>query len=159
MASQQQIDATDRELLAMLQQDARLPYLEIGRRLGLSGASIHQRVNRLRGLGVIRGSSVRLDRRRLGLDVMVVLGLHLRSAGDVDEVLAGLREFPEVIEAYYTTGNYSLMLKVVAPSIEAFHHFLRERLQSIDAIRATESFVCLDQPIDREVDVSRLPAG
>lgn len=157
MSRDLQIDETDRRILQFLQQDARMAFLEIGRQLGVSGATVHQRVARLRQTGVLEGSGARLNRRKLGLDVMVMLGLHLRSAGDVTDVLERLRQFPEVIEAHYTTGNYSLMLKVVSPSIEAFHSFLRQRLQSIEAIRATESFVCLDQPIGRDISLSTLP--
>ena len=148
-----QIDSVDRKILHYLLQDARTPYLEIARKLIVSGGTIHQRIQKMTQMGLIQGHRVVLDRRILGMDVLAMVGIHLTSAKGNQRVVEQLRQFPEVIEAYYTTGNYALMIKVCAPSIKAFHQFLSGKLQAIDDIQSTESFICLDWPIDREVAV------
>lgn len=147
------IDNLDRAILRALQADAKQPYLEIARQLEVSGGTVHQRVNRLRELGIITGSKISVDRRKLGLDVTVLIGLHLTSAKAMNKVLAQLKKFPEVLEAYYTTGNYSLILKVCVASIEDYHQFLIKKLQAIDEVQSTESFICMDQPLERDIAI------
>ncbi len=146
-----QIDSLDRAILRALQADAKRPYLDIARELEVSGGTIHQRINRLRDEGIIEGTQLKLNRHKLGLDVLVLIGVHLTSAKVVADVVKRLKKFPEVLEVYYTTGNYSLILKVVVPSIDGYHQFLVKKLQAIDEVRATESFICMDQPIERDV--------
>lgn len=146
-----QIDSLDRAILRALQVDAKRPYLDIARELEVSGGTIHQRINRLRENGVIEGTQLKLNRHKLGLDVLVLIGVHLTSAKVVSDVVKRLKKFPEVLDVFYTTGNYSLILKVVVPSIDGYHQFLVKKLQAIDEVRATESFICMDQPIERDV--------
>ena len=66
--------------------------------------------------------------------------------------MAKLKEFPEVLEAHYTTGSYALLLKICTKSISDFHRFLTEKLQSIDEVQATESFISMDQPINKDIN-------
>lgn len=146
-----QIDSLDRAILRALQADAKRPFLDIARELAVSGGTIHLRVNRLREQGVITGTELKLDRHKLDLDVLVLIGVHLSSAKAVTKVVERLRKFPEVLEVFYTTGNYSLILKVVVPSIDGYHQFLVKKLQALDDVRATESFICMDQPIERAI--------
>lgn len=151
--SDYQIDNLDRAILRALQADAKRPYLDLARELEVSGGTVHQRVNRLRELGIITGTRVTLDKRKLGLDVTVLIGLHLTSAKAVGKVTERLKKFPEVLEVYYTTGNYSLILKVCVPSIEGYHQFLIKKLQAIDEVQSTESFICMDQPLERDIAI------
>lgn len=148
-----QIDTLDREILRTLQADAKTPYLDIARQLDVSGGTIHQRVNRLREAGIITGSKITVDPRKLGHGVTVLLGLHLTSAKALNKVLEKLNSFPEVLEAYYTTGSFSLILKIAVESIEHYHQFLVKKLQAIDEVRSTESFICMDQPIHRDIEI------
>ena len=153
MADKYEFDKLDREILTILLNDARTPFIEIARKLIVSGGTIHQRVDRLKNLGVIEGSSLRLNLANLGYDVTVFLGIHLQSTKESPKVITELESFKEVVEAYYTTGNYALLVKVHTKSINDFHHFLTNKLQSIDAIQATESFISLNQPINRSVNL------
>lgn len=148
-----QIDSLDRAILRALQQDAKRPYLDIARELDVSGGTVHMRINRLREAGVIEGTQLKLNRRKLGLDVLVLIGVHLTSAKAVTKVLERLKKFPEVLDVFYTTGNYSLILKVVVPSIDGYHQFLIKKLQSIDEVQSTESFICMDQPLERDISI------
>jgi Lrp/AsnC family transcriptional regulator, regulator for asnA, asnC and gidA len=148
-----QIDSVDRKILSILQEDARTPYLEIARKLIVSGGTIHQRMERLKRLGIVTGSKIELDYSKLGYDVTVLLGLHLKSAKDQSKVVAKLRSFNEVTEAYYTTGSFALFIKVQTKNIKGYHNFLVEKLQTMTELQSTESFICLDKLIHRDINM------
>ena len=151
MEDNYQIDSVDKQILGYLLQDARMPYLEIARKLIVSGGTIHQRIEKMKEAGVIDGSQVKLNLKRLGYDVTVFLGVHLKSTKDLPLVIEKLKTFPEVTEAYFTTGNYALLVKVNTKNISDFHGFLTGKLQSLESVQSTESFISLDQPIKKEI--------
>lgn len=151
MAEKYQIDSVDRQILNFLLEDARMPYLEIARKLIVSGGTIHQRIERMKNAGIIKGSSLNLSYKNLGYDVTVFLGIHLTSSKELNSVIQQLSQLPEVVEAHYTTGNYALLLKILTRNISDFHHFLSHKIQEIEAVRATESFISLDQPIQKGI--------
>ncbi|MGK0366880.1 MAG: Lrp/AsnC family transcriptional regulator for asnA, asnC and gidA [Thermoproteota archaeon] len=153
MISNYEIDSVDKKILACLQEDARVPYLEIARKLIVSGGTIHQRIDRLKKLGILKGSTIELDYSKLGYDVSVILGIHLKSAKDQTKVIERLAQMREVTEINYTTGNFALMIKVVTKTINEFHHFLVEKLQDMTEIQSTESFICLDQPYKKLIQI------
>ena len=153
MAEKYEIDNLDRKILRLLQKDARMPYLEIARKLIVSGGTIHQRMNKMIEHGIVKNTVLQLDHAKLGLDVTVLLGIHLKSAKKIAPVLKKLESFPEVIEAHYTTGNFALLIKLCVPSIKDYHVFLTEKIQGIDEVSSTESFICLDSPIKREISI------
>lgn len=153
MSVEYEIDRLDRQILSFLQKDARTPYTEIARQLIVSGGTIHQRVDKMKAAGVITGTKISLDHEKLGLGVSVLVGVHLRSSKAMKSVLVKLRALDEVVDAYYTSGTYALIVKVVTKNIKDYHRFLVEKLQDIDDIRFTESFICLDQPISRDVSL------
>lgn len=149
MSEKYQIDNVDKQILNILINDARVPYLEIARKLVVSGGTIHQRVEKMKNAGIIEGSQLKLNLKGLGFDVTVFIGVHLKSSQELHKVIEKLREMPEVLEAHYTTGNYSLFLKVSTRSTSDFHQFLIEKLQPLEQVQATESFISLDQPIKK----------
>jgi Lrp/AsnC family transcriptional regulator for asnA, asnC and gidA len=153
MGQNYEIDGLDRQILEILQQDARTPFVEIARKLIVSGGTIHQRVDRMKELGIIRGSKVQVDFQKLGFDVTVFLGIHLSNTRELSQVIDELKNFKEVIEVHYTTGNYALLIKVQTKTIQDFHHFLANKLQTVDSIQSTESFISLDRPLMREVSL------
>lgn len=107
----------------------------------------------MKKFGIIEGSRVRINLKKLGYDVTVFLGIHLKSTKALTSVIETLQNFPEVVEAYYTTGNYALLVKIHTKNISDFHHFLANKLQSIEAIQATESFISLNQPINKDISL------
>jgi Lrp/AsnC family transcriptional regulator for asnA, asnC and gidA len=154
MQENYEIDTIDRQILTHLLQDARTPYLEIARKLIVSGGTIHQRVEKLKKMGIIDGSGIKLNLKNLGYDVTVFLGIHLKSSKDLQSVIGKLNKMPEVVEAYYTTGNYALLVKAHTKNITDFHNFLANKLQTIDSIQSTESFISLDQPINKNIELA-----
>lgn len=156
MLENYQIDDLDLQILSQLINEARTPYLEIARKLIVSGGTIHQRIDKLKKMGIIQGSRLQLDLKKLGYDVTVFIGIHLSNAKDLSQVVKKLEKMNEVVEAHYTTGNYALLIKLHTKSIQDFHLFLTQKLQTIESIQSTESFISLDQPINRELDLQRL---
>lgn len=151
MTEKYEIDSLDKKILFALTKDARASFLELARKLKVSGGTIHQRVDKMQAAGVLRGFQAVIDPEAIGLTVSAMVGVHLKNARDCKHVLAKLEEFSEVLEAHYTTGSYALILKVAAPSVPELHSFLMNRLQCILEIQSTETFLCLSTPIDRGV--------
>lgn len=151
MVAEYEIDSLDKRIISELQSDARRPFLDMARKCLVSGGTIHQRVEKLRENGIIEGSSISVNHKKLGYGVEVLLGIHLVNAKVVSKVVKKLEKFPEVVQALYTTGNYALFIKVITRDIDSYHNFLVKKLQAIEEIRSTESFICLETPIDREL--------
>lgn len=146
-----EIDKLDQQILRLLIQDARTPYAEMGKKFGVSAATIHVRVEKMRQAGIIEATKIVVDERKLGYDVCCFIGIILKSAKDYDKVIAKLQEFDEVVEAYYTTGNYSIFIKVMTHTIEELHSVLAGKIQSIDEIQSTETLISLQNPILRDI--------
>jgi Lrp/AsnC family transcriptional regulator for asnA, asnC and gidA len=147
------LDSLDRSILRKLQSDARTSYMEIARELGVAGGTIHARLARLREEGLIAGSKIELDYTRLGYTVLSFIGLKLVRAHDCGSLMEKLGTLPEVLEVHYTTGAYSLFIKVIVRSMKDLHALLFDRLQSFDEIQSTETFVILDTSIDRDLQL------
>lgn len=148
-----EIDNTDLNILKLLQADARIAFTEIANQLGVSGGTIHQRIDKLKAAGIIDKSQFIINHEQLGYGLSVLIGIHLKDSKSIESVVAMLESFPEVTEAYFTTGNYGLIIKVVLEDINGYHDFLVNKIQKIEAIRATESFICLKKLIDRDLAI------
>ncbi len=153
MEQNYQIDDLDRKILRELYKDARVSFVDIAKKLSVSGGTIHQRVNKLKINGVLIGFGPTLNEQKFGLLVSSIIGINLKNAKDCQKVIESLEKFPEVTEAFYTTGSYALIIKIVTRDILSFRDFLMEKLQSIAEIQSTESFICLDQPIRRNIKI------
>lgn len=154
MDENHQIDILDRKILDLLQLDGRMAYTEIAKRLTISHGTVHQRMARLEEIGIIKGTSIIIDYQKIGYDVTTLLGIHLKSAKDQAKVIDRLKAMKEVVEVYYTTGAFALIIKVHNRNIKDFHHFLSDKLQGIPEIQSTESFVCLDHPLSRTLKIT-----
>ncbi|VTU08912.1 DNA-binding transcriptional regulator AsnC [Actinobacillus indolicus] len=146
-----QIDQLDQQILRVLTQDARVPYAEMAKNFGVSPGTIHVRVEKMRQAGIIEGTKVRINPRRLGYDVCCFIGIILKSAKDYEKVIAKLQEFDEVVEAYYTTGDYSIFIKVMTHTIQELHYVLASKIQGIDEIQSTETLISMQNPILRDI--------
>jgi len=146
-----EIDNLDRSILKALIAHARTPYAELAKQLDVSPATIHVRVEKLKKAGVIKGMHLELDAQKLGFDVCCFIGIILKRAGDYPIAIAKLERLEEVIEAYYTTGQYSILIKIMTPSIHDLQHVLINRIQAIDEVQSTETLISLQQPIQRSV--------
>lgn len=146
-----QIDSLDRKILSILIKDARIPFLEVARECGVSGAAIHQRVQRLIRLGIISGSQFNLEPKKLGYHTCAYIGIFLDNAGLFNEVSANLVKIPEIVQCHYTTGQYAMFIKIYAKDNEHLRRVLADKIQAIKGISRTETFISLDVLMDRQL--------
>jgi Lrp/AsnC family transcriptional regulator for asnA, asnC and gidA len=148
-----EIDGIDKEILRYLMEDARKPILQIASKIGISGAAIHQRLRKLEQAGVISGSRFIVDAKVLGYSTMAFVGIYLEKASSNSEAVKDLRKIPEVLECHYTTGNWSILIKIICRDNEHLMQLLNNKIQPIQGVSRTETFISLDQQIDRQIQV------
>lgn len=151
-----QLDELDRKILRQLLQDARTPFLEIARECNVSGATVHLRMQKLEKIGVIQGSRLIVDYRKLGLGLCAFVGLYLEKGNHFDAILAQLKLLPEVVECHYATGNYAIFLKIYCLNPEHLRDLLIDKIQKIEHISRTETFISLEQSINRVPDLDMM---
>ena len=147
------IDGIDKKILRALMADARTPILEIARNVGISGAAIHQRLRKLEKSKLISGSKFVINPRILGYTTMAFVGIYLDKAVSNPEAVKQLSKIPEVLECHYTTGHWSVFIKILAKDNEHLMHVLNTDIQSINGVSRTETFVSLQQQIDRQIKI------
>jgi len=147
------IDGIDKIILRELMQDARTPILKIARQVGVSGAAIHQRLRKLENSELISGSKFVINTKILGYTTMAFIGIFLDKAVSNPQAVKQLKKIPEVIECHYTTGNWSILIKVLCKDNEHLMHLLNKEIQSIKGVSRTETFISLEQQIDRQIKI------
>ncbi len=147
------IDGIDKKILRALMADARTPILEIARNVGISGAAIHQRLKKLEKSGLLAGSKFIINPKILGYTTMAFIGVFLDKAVSNPEAVKQLKKIPEVLECHYTTGNWSVFIKVLCKDNEHLMQVLNKDIQSITGVSRTETFISLDQQIDRQIKI------
>ena len=148
-----QIDGIDKKILRFLMEDARTPVLEIARSIGISGAAIHQRLRKLEKSGLLAGSKFVLNPKALGYTTTAYIGIYLDKAMSNPFAVRELKKFREVLECHYTTGNWSILNKVLCRDNEHLMHVLNKKIQQIEGVSRTETFISLDQQIDRQIQI------
>ncbi|HBU79236.1 MAG TPA: transcriptional regulator [Muricauda sp.] len=147
------IDGIDKKILRYLMEDARKPILEIARNIGISGAAIHQRLRKLESSGLISGSKFVINPKVLGYSTMAYIGIYLDKAMTNPKAVKQLKDIPEVLECHYTTGNWSILIKVLCQDNEHLMQVLNKKIQQIEGVSRTETFISLDQQIDRQIQI------
>lgn len=148
-----EIDGIDKEILRDLMQDARKPILQIANKVGISGAAIHQRLKKMEQAGVVSGSKYVVDVKVLGYSTMAFVGVYLDKAMSNPEAVKELKKIPEVLECHYTTGNWSILIKIICKDNEHLMQLLNKKIQAIEGVSRTETFISLDQQIDRQIQL------
>lgn len=152
MVENYQIDNLDRDILNELLRNARIPYAEIAKKFAVSPSTIHVRVEKMKQAGIIVGTRVDINMKQLGFDVCCFICIILKRAKDYHTALKKLDEVDEVVEVYYTTGQYSIFIKVMCRSIDALQDVLINKIQTIDEIQSTETLISLQNPIMRTIN-------
>tara|TARA_R110002073_G_scaffold157738_2_gene313131 strand:- start:139 stop:609 length:471 start_codon:yes stop_codon:yes gene_type:complete len=147
------IDGIDKKILSALMNDARTPVLEIARQVGISGAAIHQRLRKLEKSGLLAGSKFIINPKVLGYTTMAFVGIYLDKAMNNPDAVKQLQKIPEVLECHYTTGNWSILIKILCKDNEHLMHVLNKEIQTIQGVSRTETFISLQQQIDRQIKI------
>ena len=146
-----EIDDIDRKILCFLVNDARMPFLEIARECGVSGAAIHQRVNKLQSNGVITGSRLLVKPSALGLNVCAFVSITLSESTRYPDVIAALKKIPEIVECHFVTGRYTILAKVYCFDNDHLMEVILNTIQKIPYIQSSNTMISLDEPIERQV--------
>jgi Lrp/AsnC family transcriptional regulator for asnA, asnC and gidA len=146
-----QIDSLDKKILSILTKNARIPFLEVARACNISGAAVHQRVQRLIKLGIITGSQFNVDPKMLGFKTCAFVGIFLDNAALFNSVSEKLIKIPEITQCHYITGQWAMFVEVYSRDNEHLRIILADKIQSITGVSRTETFISLDVLIDRQM--------
>lgn len=153
--SNNSLDTLDRKILTMLADNARKPFLEIARECNVSGAAVHQRIQKLTSQGVIKGFESSINPASIGYDTCAYIGFFLNDPTRFDEVAAALRNISEVVEVHYTTGKYDLLAKIYARNNRHLLQLIHDKLTSLNAGR-TETLISFKQEFCRQVPIDNI---
>lgn len=154
------LDEIDRKILSFLITNARMPFLEIARECGISGAAVHQRVHKMESNGIITGSRMTVKPGSLGLGICAFISLSLTEDNKYQEVVQALKHVPEIVECHFVTGHASLLLKVYCYDNNHLMETLMNTIQRIPYVQSTDTMISLDEAFSREVWVqNRKTAG
>jgi Lrp/AsnC family transcriptional regulator for asnA, asnC and gidA len=149
-----QIDDKDLKILRILQKNSRTPFLEIARKVGLSGATVHERVRNLTDLGIIEGFTAKIDYKRLGYGVTAIVNVTLEHPSlNLEQLKEGLLSIPEITEAHNLTGDTDLLLTIKTKSIDDLRDLLTKKVQNLEGVRRMSTSIVLDSPVKRQAVV------
>ena len=148
-----QLDALDEQILKLIAGNARIPFLEVARACNVSGAAIHQRIQKLTNLGILKGSEYVIDPEKIGYETCAYIGIYLKDPESFDSVTKALEAIPEVVECHFTTGPYTMLIKLYARDNEHLMELLNTRIQEISGVTATETLISLRQSVKREIPI------
>jgi Lrp/AsnC family transcriptional regulator, regulator for asnA, asnC and gidA len=146
-----ELDGIDKIILNALMDDAKTPVTKIAKEVGVSSTAIHQRIKKLETSNLIDSTKTYINPKKLGYNTMSFIGIFLDKSSNYKAVISALEKIPEVIESYYTTGNYSIFIKVFCKNNEHLMQILNHKIQEIEGIVRTETFISLDQSINRQI--------
>ena len=153
--ARQLLDKLDKRILKMISEDARVPFLEVARDCGVSGAAIHQRIQKLNSMGVLKGSQFIIDPEKIGYETCAYIGLNLKDPEKFDAVVDKLKEIPEVVECHYTTGNYDMFIKLYALNNHHLLDIIHDKLQPL-GLASSQTLISFHSAIDRQLPFDKL---
>lgn len=149
---QYKLDELDKKILSLVLKDARTPFLEVARAAGVSGAAIHQRIQKLTSLGILKSSQYNVDAEKIGYETCAFIGLYLKDPERFDEVVAALRDIPEVVECHYTTGAFDMFIKVYTFNNHHLLSVIHDKLQPLGLSRS-ETIISFHEAFSRPVSI------
>ena len=153
MAAELNIDKLDLKIIQQLMHDANISYAEMGKKLFVSAGTIHVRIKKMQDAGIIGGMKFQVDLKKMGYDVIAFIGIYLEKSSLYDTVAKDLKKIPEIVRMNYTTGNYSIFAEIVCKDIAQLRAVLHDELQKIKGIERTETFISLEETLNRSVSV------
>ena len=154
MGTKFNLDKLDLQILEAMMHDAEISYAELGKKLFVSGGTIHVRIKKLEEFKIVKGKSLNVDLRQLGYDITAFIGVYLEKSSMYDAVAEELKKIPQIVRLNYTTGNYSMFIEVVCKDINQLRHVLHDELQKIKGIERTETLISLEEGFIRNVPVA-----
>ena len=153
MAGKLTLDKLDLQIIHHMMEDAETSYADLGKKLFVSGGTIHVRIKKLQEAGIVKGTKLNVDLKQLGHDVIAFIGIYLEKSSLYDSVEKELQKISEIVRLNYTTGNYSMFAEVVCKDINQLRFVLHDQLQKIKGIERTETFISLEESFNRNAKV------
>jgi len=150
----EKIDKLDKKILSILALNARMPFKDVAAECGVSRAAIHQRVQRLIEMNVITGSGFDVNPKSLGYSTCTYVGISLERGSMYKDVVRELKLIPEIVECHFTTGSYTMLIKLYARDNEQLMDLLNNKLQTIPGVVSTETLISLEQSLKREIPIT-----
>lgn len=147
-----QLDALDEQILRMIAENARIPFLEVARACNVSGAAIHQRIQKLTNLGILKGSEYVIDPQKIGYETCAYIGINLKDPESFQKVMKALKGIPEVVECHFTTGKYDMFIKIYAKNNRHLLSIIHDKLQPLGLAR-TETLISFNEAIKRQMPI------
>jgi len=154
----QKIDQLDQQILRLVSEDARIPFLEVARDCNVSGAAIHQRIQKLKSLGILKGSQFVIDPEKIGYETCAYIGLNLKNPENFDAVVEELKKIPEVVECHYTTGNFDMFIKLYARNNHHLLDIIHDKLQPL-GLSSSETLISFNSAFERVLPIKDIPFG
>ncbi|MCO6479218.1 MAG: Lrp/AsnC ligand binding domain-containing protein [Phaeodactylibacter sp.] len=153
MSKGTEIDKLDRQILSILMRNSKKAYTDIAKQLYVSGGTIHVRMKKLEEAGVVKGYNLMVDYNKLGYDICAFLGIYLDKSSLYDDVALELEKIPEIVAAHYTTGGYNIFAQIICRDTDHLREVLHDKIQKISGIQRTETFISLQESIDRPINI------
>lgn len=153
MAAKLNLDKLDYQIIHEMINDAGISYADLGKKLFVSGGTIHVRIKKLEEQGVVKGTKLKVDLKTLGYDVIAFVGIYLEKSSLYDAVAKELQKIPEIVRVNYTTGNYSMFAEIICRDINQLRFILHDELQKIKGIERTETLISLEESFNRTIQV------
>jgi len=149
-----EIDNTDLKILEILMQDAKRPYTEVAKKVNVSQGTVHVRMNKMEDAGILEKTTLRINYAKLGYDITAFIGIYLEKSALYDMVLSKLRSIPEITNIHYTTGNYSMFVKIHCRDTNHLKEVLHDKMQQVEGIERTETMISLEESLDRNLKLT-----
>ncbi len=154
MSAKLNLDKLDLQIIQAMMEDAEISYADLGKKLFVSGGTIHVRIKKLEELKIVKGKKLSVDLKLLGYDVIAFIGIYLEKSSLYDSVAKELKKVQQIVRLNYTTGNYSMFAEIVCKDIQELRFVLHDELQKIKGIERTETFISLEESLVRNVVVA-----
>ena len=148
------LDKLDYQIIPEMLGNAEISYADLGKKLFVSGGTIHVRIKKLEDSGIVKGRRLAVDLKALGYDVVAFIGIFLEKSSMYDSVAKELKKIPQVVRVNYTTGNYGMFIEIVCKDIQQLRFVLHDELQKIKGIERTETIISLEESFIRNVMIA-----
>ena len=154
MAENLKIDNVELKILEILMQDAKKPYTEVAKKAFVSGGTVHVRMSKMEEAGIVEKTTLKVNYAKLGYDITAFIGIFLQKSALYEQVMTALKTIPEVVSIHYTTGNYSMFVKIHCKDTNHLKVVLHDKIQQIEGIERTETMISLEESLDRSLNLT-----
>ena len=149
-----EIDNVDLKILEILMKNAKKPYTEVAKQVYVSGGTVHVRMRKLEETGIVDGTTLNINYAKLGYDITVFVGIFLAKSALYDDVISQLKMIPEITNIHYTTGNYSMFVKMHCLDTQHLKDVLHDKIQKVEGVVRTDTMISLEESVNRNLKLN-----